>query len=242
MAEPATLDREVCRSRMGISLAQIAALHPRLYHMAEAGTWRTIQEHGLLSTSALLDLYGICGEARFSIESRLRREMTPIRGTNGALVWLRDQRPMNERKLASCLGDELKPVDWYRILNGKVFFWLNEDRLNTLLRAYQNRAHLVLEVDTEALLKKHGSQVSLTPLNTGCTSPMAFPRGLNSFLPPHSYPFAEYKRKKGGAKRAIVELTVDHAVQDIGALTLRATHRIYENGGAKVIEVLCERR
>ena len=41
------------------------ARHPRLYHMAEAGSWPQIERGGLLSTSALLDRFGYEGEERF---------------------------------------------------------------------------------------------------------------------------------------------------------------------------------
>jgi hypothetical protein len=100
----------------------------------------------------------------------------------------------------------------------------------------------VLEVDTAALLDKHGAKTSLTPTNTGCTSPMAFPRGLDSFLSPGAYLFGENKRKKGGKTKAIVELTVDYSVPDIAAFTRRATHREIENGKSKVTEVVYDCR
>ena len=37
----------------------MARKYPFLYHMAELSSWPSIQRHGLLSTSALLDLYEI---------------------------------------------------------------------------------------------------------------------------------------------------------------------------------------
>ncbi|MEG9861289.1 MAG: hypothetical protein V6Z81_02105 [Parvularculales bacterium] len=37
---------------------------PKLYHMAERGSWSSIEKQGLFSTSALLDLYGYTGEER----------------------------------------------------------------------------------------------------------------------------------------------------------------------------------
>ena len=43
------------------AIANITALYPPLYHMAAEGSWPSIQRHGLLSTSALLDLYEVCG-------------------------------------------------------------------------------------------------------------------------------------------------------------------------------------
>ena len=33
----------------GISIKNIAELHPALYHMAEHGTWDSIKQHGLLT-------------------------------------------------------------------------------------------------------------------------------------------------------------------------------------------------
>jgi hypothetical protein len=226
---------------MGITLKEIAELHPRLYHMAEHGSWPSIRENGLLSTTALLDLYAIKGESRATIESMLRKNMVQVKGKKGETAWIRDQRPMSDKKLAGCLRDGLTPTDWYRMLNGRVFFWLTEARLETLLGAYGDRPQLVLEVDTAAMLDEHGATTSLTPMNTGCTSPMAFPRGLDSFLSPGMYPFEENKQKKGGKTKAIVELTVDYSVPDIAALTRRATHRKIENGKSKVIEVVYER-
>lgn len=225
---------------MGITLGEIAEIHPRLYHMAEYGSWPSIRKHGLLSTTALLDLYAINGQSRLRIESHLRRDMVPIKNANGESAWIRDQRPMSDKKLAGCLQDGLTPEDWYRILNGKVFFWLTQARLETLLAAYGDRPQLVLEVDTAALLEKHGSRTFLTPMNTGCTSPMAFPRGIDSFLPPCAYPFEVNRRKKGGKAKAIVELTVDYAVRDIAEFTVRATHREFENGRSAIREIVYE--
>jgi hypothetical protein len=227
---------------MGIAFEEIAAIHPRLFHMAEYGSWRSIRKQGLLSTSALLDLYAIEGKHRVDIESKLRRDMVQVQGQDGGVAWIRDQRPMSDKKLAGCLRDGLTPTDWYRMLNGRVFFWLTEARLETLLAAYKDRPQLVLEVDTAALLDKHGAETTLTPMNTGCTSPMAFPRGLESFLSPRDYPFEENRRKKGGRTKAIVELTVEYSVPDIVDFTIRATHREFENGASRIVEVVHERR
>jgi hypothetical protein len=227
---------------MGITLEEIAAIHPRLFHMAEFGSWRSIREHGLLSTSALLDLYEITGKSRTDIEDNLRRAMVQVQGQNRGSAWIRDQRPMSGKKLAGCLRDGLTPTDWYRILNGRVFFWLTEARLKTLLAAYRDRPQLVLEVDAAALLGKHGTKTALTPMNTGCTSPMAFPRGLGSFLPPRDYPFEENRRKKGGRTKAIVELTVEYSVPDIVDFTIRATHQEFIGDEPTITEVIYESR
>jgi len=161
-------------------------------------------------------------------------------GKHGVAV-LRDQRPMSDSKLANCLRDGLHPSDWCHILNGKVFFWLTEQRLLTLMKAYSEVQHLVLEVDTKELLRRHGDQVMLTPMNTGTTSPMAFPRGLTTFQSPERYRFAMNKKKKGGERKAIVELTVSYSVPKIAEFTARATHRRFEDGQALITETIFER-
>jgi hypothetical protein len=70
---------------------------------------------------------------------------------------------------------------------------------------------------------------------------MAFPRGLDTFLPPGKYPFAENCRKKGGPGKAIVELTVKYSVPDIADVTNRATHREIRDGECVVLETIYER-
>lgn len=226
---------------MPVTPEEIATIHPRLYHMAQHGSWPSIRQRGLLSTSALLDLYGIGGAERERIECNVRKTPVRITSSAGEIAWIRDQRPMSEKKLASCLRDGLTPTDWCKMLNQRVFFWLTEARLETLMRAYSDGPQLVLEVNTTKLLTRHGDKVSLTPLNTGCTSPMAFPRGLDSFLAPSEYPFTENAKKKGGPGKAIVELTVLHSVPKIENLTTRVSHREIRDGKPVILETLFER-
>ena len=59
-------------------------LYPRLYHMAHAGSWPMIQRHGLLSTTALLDLFEIGGERRFA----LRVHAAPLQDVRFASISL----------------------------------------------------------------------------------------------------------------------------------------------------------
>lgn len=44
---------------MGVTPEELANLYPRLYHMAEPGSWESIRRYGLLSTSSLLSLFEI---------------------------------------------------------------------------------------------------------------------------------------------------------------------------------------
>ena len=46
----------------------------------------------------------------------------------------------------------MTPSDWYRFLNGFVFLWANEDRVNRHLRAFEGRRQAVLTFDANRLL------------------------------------------------------------------------------------------
>jgi Family of unknown function (DUF7002) len=49
---------------MAITPEEFANHYPCLYHMAEANIWPSIEKHGLLSTTALLDLFEVNGNRR----------------------------------------------------------------------------------------------------------------------------------------------------------------------------------
>lgn len=202
--------------------ADLVAVFPRLWHMAEDGSWPSIREHGLLSTLALLDRYGIEGAERDAILDRRRPSAVRLgrTGLPGAVV--RDQKPMTDGKLRACLADGLAPHDWYRLLNGKTFFWLDRDRLMRLLgaRAYRGSPHIVIEVDTASLLAAHRGRVSLCPINSGSTLFTPQPRGLATFQPIANYWFDPRGRGRSRG-RVPVELVVDYAVEDVAAHALR---------------------
>lgn len=206
---------------MGVSAEQVAAKYPKLFHMAEVGSWPSIRRHGLLSTSALLDLFEIKDPLRTQLEGAHRPDSVSITHRKHGSAVIRDQKPMDDRGLAAALGDGITPNEWYRILNAKVFFWLTEKRLNTLLgaRAYRKMRHTVLTIDTSALLAAHHQRVLLCPMNSGATKPMPHPRGRNTFLPLAQYPFEERRRKN--SRDAIVELAVAGGVTDVERFVVR---------------------
>ncbi len=143
---------------------------PRLYHMAEEGTWGSIARHGLLSTSALLDLFEIHGQRRRAIETRRRPEIVTLVHPVHGHALVRDNKPISDEALRKCLID-MSPKAWYRLLNGKVFFWVTWERLDRLLgaRAYRRRRHCVITVDTAALVARDLDRIALSPINSGCT-------------------------------------------------------------------------
>ena len=128
----------------------LLAHFPRIWHMAEDGSWKFIRRHGLLSTSALLDLYAVDRDRRFALESQRRPESVPISAKGLPKVVIRDQKPMTKSALEKCLHGGITPEEWFRLLNERVFFWLSRERLRRLLnaRAYRGRPQIVLTVDT----------------------------------------------------------------------------------------------
>jgi hypothetical protein len=213
---------------MAVREADLVQHFPRLWHMAEDGSFESIKAHGLLSTSSLLNLYGINGADRAALESRRRPESVTISkdGLPDAIV--RDQKPMTESALKKCLADDITPEQWFEILNDRAFFWLSRERLRGLLgaRAYRGRPQTVLTVDTASLLNSHRDRVELSPLNSGATIYNPQPRGRDTFRSVEDYAFDD-RRKTRPVDKSVVELVVREGVPDI-ANHLIAAHRIHK--------------
>jgi len=202
----------------GITGDELSARFPKLYHMAELGSWPSIQKYGLLSTTALLDLFEMTGDDRFRIESCHRPESVTIVHTKHGPAVVRDQKPMSDDSLKKALAGSMKNSTWYRLLNSKVFFWLNERRLTKLLgaRAYRNKRHDVLVLDTRRIVAAHESKIALSPMNSGCTIPFPHKRGPQTFRSLATYPYHSRKRLRD----PIVELAVEYSVSDIAESVL----------------------
>ena len=205
-----------------MTIEDLVAYFPALYHMAEDGSWESIRRHGLLSTSALLNLFEYSGPRREEIEARRRPTSIHIKHPVHGTAAIRDQGPISDAALRRWLID-MTPTDWYRLLNARVFFWLGRRRLETLLgaRLYRGQAHIVLTVDTAAVVERHVDRITLSPINTGATHRGGSPRGANTFLPIRAYPFRAGRRSAASLAESIAELAVEHSVIDIEELVTR---------------------
>lgn len=198
-----------------LSISYIAERWPRLLHMAEAGSWPSIQKYGLLSTSALLDRFQVSEPTRTAIESNRRPESVLIEHAQYDRALIRDNKPINKTTLRRTLVG-MSEQEWYRELNGRVFFWLTRKRLETLRAAapYRGRPHDILTIDTAALLAAHSAEVELSPLNSGAVFSAAnYSRGVGTFRSIETYPWSE--RVRVARAEPIVELTVRYSVPDI---------------------------
>lgn len=208
---------------MGVAPAELARYYPRLYHMAECENWENIQRHGLLSTESLLDLFEIPATDRAAILTRQRTRRVPIHHPLHGRATIRDQKPLSCSKLEGCLTD-CSLQQWLQMLNSRVFFWLCEDRLRTLMcaREYCAKTHVVLVVDTLRLASDFDQSITLAPMNTGNTRPFAHPRGLSTFSRMADYPFL--KRLPRGPYYAVVELAVEGGVPNIMDYLIEVVH------------------
>lgn len=197
---------------------------PRLYHMANHEAWPSIKKHGLLCTSALLNLFEITGNLREQLEAMHRpRSVTITHPIHGRAV-VRDQKPMSDDGLKRCVTGA-SPRDWYLILNSKVFFWPTEERLQTLRNAveYRNYPQCIITVDTRKLIEIYPQKILLCPMNSGATKPMPHPRSPDIFQPIDTYPYEVLRRKRGQAKKTVAEVAVIHSVPDISQVVINVS-------------------
>jgi hypothetical protein len=202
-------------------------LPPHVFHLAEEANFDSIQRYGLLSASALFDLAGIYGEERITLERAPRPIHTKL--PNG--TYLRDQKPMPPQALARCLVG-MEPADWYGLINSKVFFWLNPDRLNRQRRACGPRPQIVLVIDTKPLLDRHAKRASVSPINSGNARRKAALRGQSTFVSYAAWSESGWESEATGVgtpprprSHQPVELTIDRAVPDIMDFLVRL-HRL----------------
>ena len=217
--------------------ADIASHYPLLYHMAEQGSWTSIRRHGLLSTRGLLDLFEVDEPRRSQILSLRRPKSVPLEHPVYGTAVVRDQIPLSEARLRGCLTD-MTLEEWLHVLNSRVFFWLDQPHLETLLdaRAYRDNPHDVICIDTAALIERYADRITLSPINSGATMYKPPERGSRTFLPITEYPFQERRRARG--RDAIIELAVDDGVSDVLQVAVRVERR---RSGGRVEAVLWER-
>lgn len=216
-------------------------LPDRIYHLAEAANWPSIQRHGLLSACRLMEVAGLTRADR----DRLGRTQRPVHTVLRNGVQIRDQRPMPPTALAHCLCN-MEPADWYAMINTRVFFWLDVERLNRQKAACESRPQVVMAVDTAALVAAYEKRMAVTPINTGNARRKPARRGVATFVP-----LAEWVRMGWTSEAAAlgipprrkshqpVEVTVIDAVPDImrfvvGVVALPAGQSYEERKSGKI--------
>ena len=199
-----------------MSPEELAARHPRLYHLTLAESVAGIMRHGLLATSSLLDLFAVPDVERAAIESARRADRMVIAHPLHGSAIITDNRPIVMSSLANCLDDGLQPADWLRLLNARVFFWVSETGLQSLAGAQLNRGRklAVLVVDTLGVARAHRDRIELSAINSGSTVRRPPRRGLSTFTPLGARDYKDWQTQRG-RKDTIREVTVRAGVPDI---------------------------
>lgn len=200
---------------------ELATRHPRLYHVTEPGAWNNIKQHGLLSTSHILDLYEIQGAHRTEIVGKRRPQAIALEHPQYGRVVINDNVPMSEQALLKCLDDNLTPADWLGLLSEYVFFWPDEANLQRHLQAKLNRfrSREVIVIDTVSLAEVYVECMALSPINSGSTIRKPARRGLKTFTPLLHHSFNEWRKLRGG-RDDIREVVVQGTIKDITSYVL----------------------
>ena len=74
--------------------------------------------------------------------------------------------------------------------------------------------HDLIIVDSKSFLESYASKIWLSPINSGCTTPYAHPRGKDTFLHLNDYPLME-RKKKYGDQSMVAEVAVQDEINDI---------------------------
>jgi hypothetical protein len=204
---------------------ELIRYYPRLYHMAEDNAWDSIRKRGLLSTASLLDLFEVPEPRRCRLLTQRRPESVPLSHPDYGRAVIRDQKPLQISKLEQLLID-MSVRDWIELLNSLVFFWVRPERVSTLLnaRAYRDRPHVVLTLQTESLVHRHAEQTRLSRINTGATAYLTGMRGSTTFQKIGDF---QHPRPRSLARppRYVAELAVLTAVRDVLEHTLKVERR-----------------
>lgn len=146
------------------------------YHLADLRNWASIQARGLLSTQRLLELSDGADRA-------LLRQHRPLGLTFANGAHIRDQSPMPIKSIQKALRSGVTPEDWFELLNSKIFFWLDPERLDRHRAACKNHAQIVLKIDATRLLAEYAPIASVSPINSGNAMRAAAPRNYSTFVP-----------------------------------------------------------
>jgi hypothetical protein len=191
-------------------------LPPHVYHMAEVGNWRSIQTAGLLPATELVR-NALVADVKWR---RLVREQRPEHTVLPDGVAIRDQKRIPPTALQACLVG-LSPAKWYALLNGRVFFWFDPERLNRHRNACP-RPQIVMTLNACALIEAYRDFVSVTPINSGNALRKPAKRGAATFVPYDSWLASGWTSEAKALRipersqtHRPVELTIEVPVPDI---------------------------
>src|SRR5580693_1640978 len=124
----------------------LIAAYPQLFHVVAAGSWESLRQHGLRSTDHIVGTGGLpVTTADRLLHERRARSFTFEHPQLGR-VTVRDHKPLQLHNLK--LPPGVTVPQWLALLNERVFFWVNPERMKGFLAIYHGEDHDVITVDT----------------------------------------------------------------------------------------------
>jgi hypothetical protein len=159
-----------------VNFDDFVARFPNLWHATFPGGWDGIQQSGLRPSLDLLTAAGREGEA-----SELREEQVTLSLPEGEAV-LRAQTP--NRKDPAPYLDGITAEEWYRLLNGRSYFYVSRDDVDKMVAASLELgiAQDVATFQTRRLLTPVVDQVQVATVNA-----TTFPRASGAVRGPGTF-------------------------------------------------------
>jgi hypothetical protein len=197
----------------------LLSAHPMVFHVAARRNWLGIKKRGLLSTAALLDLFGVTGPLRNAILKGHRRQSHTLKDPQHGVAEIRDQEPLNPKKLAACLID-MSVEQWFELLNQMVFFFPTKQQAEKFLGLpkYVTDDQILISTPTRALISRHRDKIRLSAINSGATVHVPAERGSGTFQDIDAF----------DRSRNIAEVTVIDGVPEVASIAERI--EVFRNG------------
>ncbi len=194
----------------------LAARHPRLYHVTRLDSVDSIRRHGILPANGFLSLFEVPADRRRAIEGERRVSSVTLTHPVHGQAAITDNSPLGPAALASCLDDGLLPEQRLRLLNARVFVWVDLTSADRLVHARLSRPHdrAILVFDTLGLARAHVDQLELSPINSGATLRRPAGQGLSTFTPLAPHSLRVWRNLRGG-RDTIREVTSHGAIIEV---------------------------
>ncbi len=168
-----------------------------------------VLRHGLLSTEALLDLFEKKDPMRRKLLEEHRSTPYPLSHKEHGDAVIRDTKPLDPKRLAGLLLDNMTPQQYRRMLNQRVFFWPTKKRLNAMLPTYHEEPQTLFIINSQKFVKRHWREMQLSRINSGTIKYDAPKRGPDTFVDFFAY---QYRSKN---EDPFAEVTVRSRIRDI---------------------------
>lgn len=175
-----------------MDIKEFANRNPFLYHLTDPSNAKNIINNAMLFSTQYIaeNSFSNAKEATAFLHSKRDRHVELKIGQQKFMI--RDQQPVSMKVLDRSLTKKMNAGQFLALLNKRVFWWPNLNRLRRHYVRYQGENPIILRVDTIEMLSLN-ENVELCHLNSGATrchpayGGNAPTRGIESFADPKVY-------------------------------------------------------